>query len=162
LLSARLKAIPDVRVGVGWRHFRDTNDNAVRVGASIAIPAWDQNLGGIQEAGESRAKAEAEQAASRSTLILTLGKAYETLAGALREVEILRASALPNARRAIEAIESGYAQGRFTLLDLLDAQNAATQAALREQEALVSFHTSVATLEGLTGVPLGLSREAPR
>jgi cobalt-zinc-cadmium efflux system outer membrane protein len=162
LLSARLKAIPDVRVGVGWRHFRDSNDNAVRVGASIALPAWDQNIGGVQEAGESRAKVEAEQAASRSTLILTLGKAYETLAGALREVEILRASALPNARRAIEAIESGYAQGRFTLLDLLDAQNAATQAALREQEALVSFHTSVATLEGLTGMPLGLSREASR
>jgi outer membrane protein, heavy metal efflux system len=162
LLSARLKAIPDVRVGVGWRHFRDTNDNAVRVGASIAIPAWDQNLGGIQEAGESRAKVEAERAAGRSTLILTLGKAYETLAGALREVDILRASALPNARRAIEAIESGYAQGRFTLLDLLDAQNAAREAALREQEALVSFHTSVATLEGLTGMPLGLSREASR
>ena len=162
LLSARLKATPDVRVGIGWRHFRDSNDNAVRVGASIAIPAWDQNLGGIQEAGEARAKVEAEQAAGRSTLILTLGKAYEALAGALREVEILRASALPNARRAIEAIESGYAQGRFTLLDVLDAQSAATQAALREQEALVSFHTSVATLEGLTGTPLGLSREASR
>jgi cobalt-zinc-cadmium efflux system outer membrane protein len=162
LLSARLKAIPDVRVGVGWRHFRDSNDNAVRVGASIALPAWDQNLGGIQEAGESRAKVEAEQAAGRSALILTLGKAYETLAGALREVEILRASALPNAQRAIEAIESGYTQGRFTLLDLLDAQNAAREAALREQEALVSFHTSVATLEGLTGMPLGLSREASR
>jgi cobalt-zinc-cadmium efflux system outer membrane protein len=162
LLSARLKSAPDVRIGVGWRHFRDTNDNAVRVNAAIAIPVWDQNLGGIQEAGESRAKAEAERAASRNALILTLGKAHETLNGALREIDILRSAALPNARRANEAIEGGYAQGRFTLLDVLDVQNAATQAALREQEALVSFHTSVATLEGLTGMPLGLSREASR
>lgn len=162
LLSARLKAVPDVRVGVGWRHFRETQDNAVRVGASIAIPVWDQNLGGIQEAGESRAKAEAERATNRNTLVLTLGKAYETLIGSLREIDILRASALPNARRAIDAIEGGYAQGRFTLLEVLDAQGAATQAALREQEALVSFHTSVATLEGLTGMPLGLNREASR
>lgn len=162
LLSARLKAVPDVRVGVGWRHYRETQDNAVRVGASVAIPVWDQNLGGIQEAGESRAKAEAERATSRNTLVLTLGKAYETLIGSLREVDILRASALPNARRAIDAIEGGYAQGRFTLLEVLDAQGAATQAALREQEALVSFHTSVATLEGLTGMPLGLNREASK
>jgi cobalt-zinc-cadmium efflux system outer membrane protein len=134
----------------------------VRLNASIAIPVWDQNLGGILEAGESRAKVEAERGASRNALILTLGKAYETLIGALREIEILRSSALPNARRATEAIEGGYAQGRFTLLDVLDVQGAATQAALREQEALVSFHTSVATLEGLTGMPLGLSREASR
>jgi cobalt-zinc-cadmium efflux system outer membrane protein len=162
LMSARLKSVPDVRVGVGWRHFRDSNDNAVRLNASIAIPVWDQNLGGILEAGESRAKVEAERGASRNALILTLGKAYETLIGALREIEILRSSALPNARRATEAIEGGYAQGRFTLLDVLDVQGAATQAALREQEALVSFHTSVATLEGLTGMPLGLSREASR
>jgi cobalt-zinc-cadmium efflux system outer membrane protein len=162
LLSARLRSVPDVRIGVGWRHFRDTNDNAVRVNAAIAIPVWDQNLGGIQEAGESRAKVEAERAASRNALIVTLGKAHETLIGALREIGILRSSALPNARRANEAIEGGYAQGRFTLLDVLDVQNAATQAALREQEALVSFHTSVATLEGLTGMPLGLSREASR
>lgn len=162
LLSARLKSVPDVRVGVGWRHFRDTNDNAVRVGASIAIPVWDQNLGGIQEAGEARAKTEAERAINRNVLILTLGKAYESLVGAAREAEILRVSALPNARRAIEAIESGYAQGRFTLLEVLDAQNAAAQAALRELEALVNFHTAVATLEGLTGTALGLNREVSR
>lgn len=162
LLSARLKAVPDVRLGVGWRHFRDTGDDAVRLNAAISLPVWDQNLGGIQEAGAARAKVDAERAASRQSLLLTLGKAYETLAGAAREIEILRSSALPNARRATEAIENGYAQGRFTLLEVLDAQASATQAALREQEALVGFHTSVATLEGLTGNPLGLTRETSR
>lgn len=159
LLTARLKAVPDARVAVGWRHYRETNDNAVRVGASLAIPVWDQNLGNIREASETRAKVEAEHATARGALILTLGKAYETLVGAEREIDILRGSALPNARRATEAIESGYAQGRFTLLEVLDAQSSATQAALREQEALVSFHISVATLEGLTGMPLSASRE---
>jgi cobalt-zinc-cadmium efflux system outer membrane protein len=69
----------------------------------------------------------------------------------------LRRSALPNVRTTIETIESGYAQGRFTLLDVLDIQNTATQTALREQEVLVSFHTAVATLEGLTGIPVGLT-----
>jgi cobalt-zinc-cadmium efflux system outer membrane protein len=157
LLSARLKATPDVRVSGGWRHYRDTDDNAVRLGVSVTLPVWDQNLGGVTEAREARAKADAEYAAAKSALILTLGRAYETLTGALRELEPLHGSAIPNVRKTIETIESGYAQGRFTLLDVIDAQNAATQAAIREQEALVNFHTAVATLEGLTGVPLGLT-----
>ena len=75
----------------------------------------------------------------------------------MRELEPLRNSAIPNVRRAVEGIESGYAQGRFTLLDILDVQNAATQAALREQEVLMSFHIAVATIEALTGAPVGLT-----
>jgi cobalt-zinc-cadmium efflux system outer membrane protein len=160
VLSARLKAVPDVKVSAAWRHYRDTDDNAVRVGASVALPVWDQNLGGITEAREARGKADAEYAAARATLLLTLARAYETLQGALRELEPLRRSALPQVRQTVEAIESGYAQGRFTLLDVLDVQNTTTQAALREQEVLLNFHTALATLEALTGapVPLALAR----
>jgi cobalt-zinc-cadmium efflux system outer membrane protein len=157
LLSARLKVVPDVRASVAWRHYRETDDNAVRVGASITLPVWDQNLGSIHEAREARGKADAEHAAARSALILTLARAYESMAGALRELEPLRRSALPNVRQTIETIENGYEQGRFTLLDVLDIQNTATQIALREQEVLVNFHTAVATLEGLTGIPVGLT-----
>jgi len=162
ILSARLKAVPDVRASAGWRHYRETNDNAVRLGVSVALPVWDQNLGSIAEATESRGKAEAEYATARQALILTLGRAYETMQGALRELEPLRRSTLPKMRETVEAIETGYTQGRFTLLDVLDVQNTATQTALREQEVLVNFHTAVATLEGLTGMPIGLTFARPR
>jgi cobalt-zinc-cadmium efflux system outer membrane protein len=157
IISARLKSIPDVRASAGWRHYRDSDDNAVRLSASVALPVWDQNLGGRTEAHEARLKADAEYAAARQALVLTLARAYETMQGALRELEPLRRSALPNVRQTVETIEGGYAQGRFTLLDVLDIQNTATQTALREQEVLVSFHTAVATLEGLTGIPVGLT-----
>lgn len=168
LLSARLKPIPDLKIELGWKHIRETteigsrSDNAVRLGASIPIPVWDQNLGDISAAEAARAKVEAERAASKAALILTLAKAYDTLTGALREIEVLQSSALPNAQRATDAIESGYSQGRFTLLEILDAQGTVSEAALRELEALASFHTSVATIEGLTGIRLGLTRERGR
>lgn len=158
LILARLKPYPDIKAGVAWRHFSETNDNAVRFGISIPLPVFDQNIGGIAEAEASLAKVEADRATARIALILTLGRAYETLVGAVRESDILRTAAVPNARRAVEAIESGYSQGRFTLLEVLDVQNASTQAALRELEALTSFHTSVATIEGLTGSRLGVTR----
>jgi outer membrane protein, heavy metal efflux system len=162
LLLERLKPIPDLRAGVAWRHFRETNDNAVRLGVSLAIPAWDQNLGNITAAQESRAKVEADLATARATLLLTLGRAHETMSGAAREIDILRSSALPNVRSAVEAMENGYSQGRFSLLELLDVQSSATQAALREVEALLSYHTSLATIEGLTGMPLRTTSERSR
>ena len=82
----------------------------MKLKASVPIPVWDQNLGGITEAREARAKVEAERAASKAALILTLAKAYDTLAGAAREIELLRGSAMPNAQKAVDAIESGYAR----------------------------------------------------
>jgi len=162
LALARLKPYPDLRVGVAWRHFNDTDDNAVRLNFAVPLPVFDRNVGGIAEAQAARAKVDAEYATGKAALVLTLGRAYETVTSSLREIDILRTAALPNARQAQQAMESGYAQGRFSLLELLDVQNTLTQAGLRELEALTNFHTSVATIEGLTGTPLGLSRERAR
>lgn len=162
LLIARLKPVPDLRAGVAWRHYRETNDNAARLNVAAVVPLWDQNLGNIAAAQEQRLKVESERKSARAVLILTLGRAYEALSGASREIEILRSSALPNARQAVETMESGYAQGRFTLLELLDVQRSSAEASLRELEALLSFHTSLATIEGLIGAPLRLARERAR
>ncbi|MFM9847356.1 MAG: TolC family protein [Hyphomicrobiaceae bacterium] len=162
LVLARLKPYPDVKASVAWRHFNETSDDAVRLGLSLPLPVFDRNIGGIAEAQASLAKVDADRATAKAALVLTLGRAYETLVGAEREIDILRTAAIPNARKATEAIESGYSQGRFTLLELLDIQNTSTQAALRELEALTNFHTSVATIEGLTGAHLGLKRERSR
>ena len=162
LVLARLKPYPDLRVGAAWRHFNDTDDNAVRLNFTVPLPVFDRNVGGIAEAQAARAKVDAEYATGKAALVLTLGRAYETLTSSMREIDILRTAALPNARQAQQAMESGYAQGRFSLLELLDVQNTLTQAGLRELEALSNFHTSVATIEGLTGTPLGLTREKVR
>ncbi|TXL80327.1 TolC family protein [Vineibacter terrae] len=156
LLTARLKVVPDVQASVGWRHYRDTRDNAVRFGVSIPIPVWDRNRGAIYEAQEAIGRTEAERAANKQALTSTVGRAYDAATGALQEIGVLRRAVLPNARAAFDAINSGYAQGRFTVLELLEAYKALAEAELREQETLVSFHTAVATIEGLTGSPLTL------
>jgi cobalt-zinc-cadmium efflux system outer membrane protein len=162
LLLARLKPYPDVRIAAGWRHFNDTNDDAVRLSLSVPIPVFDQNQGNILSAQESLAKAQVERQANRNTLIVFAGRAYDSLQGALRELAVLRESAIPKAQEAAEAIAQGYGQGRFSLLEVLDAQASVAQARLREQEALQNFHVAVATIEGLVGNPFVLARENAR
>ncbi|EFI51985.1 divalent metal ion exporter subunit IhpA [Afipia sp. 1NLS2] len=158
LLLARLKPYPDVRLSAGWRHFNDTRDDAVRLTLSVPIPLFDQNQGNILSAQENLAKVRAEREANRNTLIVVAGRAYDSLQGSLRELAVLRETAIPKARQASDAISDGYGQGRFSLLEVLDAQSSLTQARLREQEALQNFHIAVATIEGLVGNPFALAR----
>ncbi|MGN6286662.1 MAG: divalent metal ion exporter subunit IhpA [Afipia sp.] len=162
LLLARLKPYPDVRLTAGWRHYNDTGDDAVRLGVSIPIPVFDQNRGNILSAQENLAKVRAERAASRAALIVVAGRAYDSLQGSLRELAILRDSAIPRARDATRAIFEGYGQGRYSLLEVLDAQSSLAQAQLREQEALQNFHVAVATIEGLVGHPFSLAQRSAR
>jgi outer membrane protein, heavy metal efflux system len=162
LIIARLKAIPDLRISAGWRHFQDTNDNAVRLDVSIPLPIFDRNTGNIIAAEEALAKTGAERAINKLVLISVVGRAYDALNGALAELKLLRTSVIPNARNAAETIQSGYLQGRFTLLELLDVRGSVLQALLREQEALQNFHIAIATIEGLVGNPFSLTRESSR
>lgn len=170
LLVARLKPYPDVRIAAGWRHFnevfdgpiRETNDNAVRLSVSVPIPVFDQNQGNILSAQESLAKIRYEREANRNTLIVLAGHAYDSLQGSLRELSILRETAIPKAKEAVDAISEGYGQGRYSLLEVLDAQASVAQTRLREEEAQQNFHVAVATIEGLVGNPFKLAREKIR
>ena len=162
LLIARLKAVPDVRLGVGWRHSRETGDNSAVLGLSIPLPVWDQNRGDILAARESLEKVQAERDIVKAVLVSLAGRSYDNAIGALREISLLRDTVLPNARRAVQAIEDGYGQGRFSLLEMLDVQAATTEAELREEEALRSFHVAVATIEGLVGRPFLLAGRTRR
>ena len=162
LLLARLRPYPDVRLAAGWRHYNETNDDAVRLSVSVPIPVFDQNQGNILSAQESLAKTRAEREANRKTLLIVAGRAYDSVQGSLRELTVLRDLAIPKARAASDAISEGYGQGRFTLLEVLDAQTSLAQAHLREQEALQNFHVAVATIEGLVGNPFALARESAR
>jgi cobalt-zinc-cadmium efflux system outer membrane protein len=116
LLQARLRPYPDLRVGAGWRHYNETADNAVRLSISAAIPVFDQNQGNILSAQESLAKTRAEREANRNALIVIAGRAYDSLQGALRELAILRETAILKSRQASDAILEGYGQGRFSFL----------------------------------------------
>lgn len=99
LLIARLRPYPDVRIAAGWRHFNETNDDAVRLTVSVPIPVFDQNQGNILSAQESLAKTRVEREANRNTLIVVAGRAYDSLQGSLRG---LRCCARPRSPRPLK------------------------------------------------------------
>lgn len=158
LLVARLKPIPDVTASVGWRYYSDNGESAIRLGASMPFPVFDRNRGGIREAQENSQKVHAERAANRFALIAVVAKAHDTAASQLQQLDLVRRSILPAARQTVVTIEAGYNQGRFTVLEILDAYRVVADAELMEHEALASFHSAVATIEGLTATPINNTR----
>lgn len=158
LLVARLKPIPDVTASVGWRYYSENSESAIRLGVSMPIPVLDRNRGAIREAQENAQKVHAERAVNRLKLIAVVAKAHDTASSQLQQLDLLRKTILPAARQTVSVIEAGYGQGRFTVLEILDAYRTLADAELMEHDALASFHTAVATIEGLTAAAFNTAR----
>ncbi|HUS91773.1 MAG TPA: TolC family protein [Phycisphaerae bacterium] len=152
----KAQAVPDVTVGVGYRHFRGTpdNDRAMLLTLGAPLPVFDQNRGGIARARLGVLKAASDRHAAEVHARAELEQSYQALAAAHAEAVALRDEILPAARQAFEAAQESFRQGKAGYLDVLDAQRTLIEARQEHAEALASYHQAVAALEGLTAQPL--------
>ena len=150
----RSKRWPDLTLTAGYRRFEETSDRAFLVGASIPLPLFDRNRDGVEEARSRLNKARDEQRAVEASLNAALVAAHGALTGAFDEVAAIEATVLPGAQSAFDGTEEGYRAGKFSLLDLLDAQRSLVNAKTQRLRALGDLHKSSARLERLIGRPL--------
>ncbi|MGH7825398.1 MAG: TolC family protein [Candidatus Binatia bacterium] len=148
------RRIPDLTVGVGPKYFNETNNQAMMMEFSIPLPFFDRNQGGYLEARYRLAKASEERRAAETQVRATLGQAYAALSAAYGAATALRDEVLPGAGSAFEAASEGYRQGKFGILDVLDAQRTLFEAKSQYIEALAAYHNAVAQVERLIGEPL--------
>lgn len=115
---------PDVTVSVGARQFRGTDDAALVVGASMPIGLFDRNQGGIAAANAERVGAEARRNAALAAAVRRTRDAQAALRTTEAQLAFLETRAEPEALEAVRIAREGFAAGRFTLLDVLDAEEA--------------------------------------
>jgi cobalt-zinc-cadmium efflux system outer membrane protein len=128
--SARL----DPAVGVGIRHVRESGDVGLVAGVSLPLPVFDRNQGNIAAARADVRAAEANLSNVTATARIRARNAIIAVEAAAARVEALERAAVPEGAEALRLTEISYREGRATMLELLDAQNAyrATQLALAE------------------------------
>ena len=95
-------------------------------------------------------KTEAEKRAAQAALTAQLGEAWEALAKALKQLEILDGKLLPAANNAIEAASTAYQAGRLSQLEILDARRTLTDARTQALQARIAAHKAAATIDALT------------
>lgn len=161
LAVERSKRVPDVSVTAGYRRYPEIGNNTSLIGASIQLPLFDRNRGGIQEARDRVSKAYDEQRAAQARVTAMLAEAYRALSSAKDEVAALASSVLPGARSAFEAVEEGYRLGKFGYLEVLDAQRTLVSARGQYLRALSDYHKAAVEVERLIGVPLANAASPP-
>ena len=154
LAVERSKRVPDMSVVAGYRRFTNIDSNALVVGASIPLPFFDRNRGGIEEARSRVAKVYEERRAAQARVTAALADAYAALASAHDEVTALRTAVLPGSQQTFDAVSEGYRLGRFGYLDVLDAQRTFIGAGSQYLRALSDYHKAIANVERLIGAPL--------
>ena len=134
----------DPAVGVGVRHVRETGDFGFVAGVSMPLRVFDKNQGNIAAARAAVAAAEARRASTLATTTAQARNAIAAVEAAERRVSALAESALPEAAEALRLALRSYEEGRASLLELLDAQEAytSTQTALTEARLALALATA--------------------
>lgn len=147
----RSRRVPNVTVSLGAKRVEQLGRNQAILGLSIPIPVFDRNQGNLLEALHRTDKARDELSATEIRLSNELTLAYERLNAARWETESLRREILPGAQSAYEAATKGFELGKFSFLDVLDAQRTSFQAKSQYLRALAEAHRSAAEIERILG-----------
>jgi cobalt-zinc-cadmium efflux system outer membrane protein len=150
----KLRRIPDITVGAGVRRYTRADETTAIVNVSIPIPLFDFNQGNLQAANQRVGKAIDEQAATELKLKSELAKAYGSLSAAQNEISILRDAVLPGAKSSFDTANKGYQLGKFSFLEMLDAQRTLFQNQILYVRALTNYHYLINDIERLTASPI--------
>lgn len=149
------KSIPDVRVGAGVRHFAETDSAAAVATVSIPLQFFDRNTGNIVAAEQRIAKAEQDRETARNVLLGSLAEAVGELEVAAALLKALETEVLPPAQSAFERTKTGYDEGKFDILNVLDAQRAVFETRLDVLVARADYEKARVRVEAIVGRDLG-------
>ncbi len=147
-------AIPDLTLSAGFRNFQETDDEAFIFGISIPLPFFDRNQGGIAAAGAAKNKSRYERVLARNQAFSRLAASYRNLNGAFLAATALQEKILPAAGQAFESVDLGYREGKFSFLEVLDAQRTLFEVKGQYIETLAAYHEAKAEVERLIGSSL--------
>jgi cobalt-zinc-cadmium efflux system outer membrane protein len=156
LTKEQTLARPDVTLRAGPRMEGRAEDATFVVGFSVPLPLNNRNQGNIAEARANLAKLEEEKRTAEARSFAALNEAWQRLSGALREIALLEDSVIPGATDAEKQLTDGYAAGRFTQFEVLDARRTLNAARGQQVRALADYQKARAELDALTARPTEL------
>ncbi|OGB24869.1 MAG: cobalt-zinc-cadmium resistance protein [Burkholderiales bacterium RIFCSPLOWO2_02_FULL_57_36] len=149
----RSRQMPDLTLSFGAKRDEQLGRNQAIVGVSIPLPIFDRNQGNLLEALRRTDKARDELFATEVRLNSELAQAYDRLGAARQEVTLLKQEILPGAQSAYDATTKGFEFGKFSFLEVLDAQRTFFQARFQYLRALAETHRAATDIERLLGAP---------
>jgi len=147
------RRIPNLEAAAGFRFEQAAEAHAFIFRFALPLPLFDRNQGRRAAAAAALRQIRAHTRAEQLSLVRQLTEAYGALSQAHTEAATLKEALLPAAQQAFTMSKEGYLQGRFSSLDLLDAERTVFEFQHQYINALSRYHSARAEVQRLTGLP---------
>lgn len=151
LMLAQSMSQSDVNVAAGIRHFEARDEQAVVLEFSMPLAFESYNRGNIAAAQSAKELSQFEADQMRQQLQLSLLSSQRLLTHQRQHAQRIATILMPQAHQLLKDTELGYLNGRYSVLQWVDAQ--AEQFAL-EQELIATYYQiylQLLELERITG-----------
>ena len=146
---AGLEALPDIKVGVAGGRDEAAEENLMELRFTLPLPLFDRNKGNQQAARAGLREAEAGSLATEQRLIAEWRASAARYLAASKQIEAHRERILPKSAEALRLIQTGFEEGKFGIIDLLDIQRTTAEVQLVYQRKLFELNSARAELEAL-------------
>lgn len=146
---ARLEPYPDVTAIFSGGKLGETDQGIIQLGFSLPMPVLDTSKGKRAEARASVRVAEAELLVVQQQLLREWANAQKRYRTAAEQVASYRDEALPKADEALRLVRTGFEEGKFTFIDLVDTQRTTAEVWLAYHQRLLELNIAEAEMEAL-------------
>lgn len=143
----RAAGATDITAELGYRRFESDGEGAVVFGLSMPIPIFNQNQGNVAAANADVRAANSRRVQALADSVQRIRGAEDAYRAAESRVQTLEQVATPTAQQALDLARTGFEAGRFSLLDVLDAEDAFASAQATLIEAQRDRAVAAAELE---------------
>lgn len=119
---AKAEGRSDMNIGIGVRQFEASNDQALLLDFSMPLAFSNPNRGRIKAAQAEAERNSSQQLLLRRQLQLSLLEVRQQLVGSSEQAQRLQQTLLPLAQTLLSETRKGYQQGRYSVLQWVDAQ----------------------------------------
>jgi cobalt-zinc-cadmium efflux system outer membrane protein len=148
---ARANAVPDLTIGAGVSRLESGDETGALVNFSIPLPLRNRNQGNIAAAQTRVSKGYRESLSAKIDVRAVFLEAYGRLTAAAEKLEALEKEVLPAAQEVYQATSEGYGEGKFALLNVLDAQRTLFATRLEIINVRADFQKAKVQIEALIG-----------
>ncbi|MGO4479470.1 TolC family protein [Massilia sp. 2TAF26] len=147
----RAARIPDLTVSVGTQRDEQAGRRQAVLGLSLPLPLFNRNEDALRAALRRSDRARDELAAAETATAAALAAAHARYETARNEAVLLRQDVVPQALSAYELTLKGFEHGKFSFLDVLDAQRTWFQAQSRRWNSTLEAWRALAEIERIAG-----------
>lgn len=147
LAQEKAQTIPDPTFNAGIRNFRESKSHAFVLSVSIPLPIFDRNQGNIYRIASEINEVDNNQKNTERTLKQYVSENWHNCHSAYQEALQLKTNILPTAQKAFSLAYEGYQKGKYSYIEVLDAQRTLSDANSQYYEALKQYHSSHAELD---------------